>query len=77
MEGMKKEKDSDGREAEINDYEEWRCHGSGREAEANVPPSLCLTEASGDFRDNPLMEASHNATGTGAGGVGWLEGRTE
>lgn len=51
MEGMKKEKDSDGREAEINDYAKWRRNRGGREAEANVPPSLCLKEASGDFRD--------------------------
>lgn len=48
----------------------------GRGAGANVPPSLCLTEARGDFASilpgllrHPLMEAAHNVTDIGGGEI--------
>lgn len=74
---VEKEKDSDGREGELNEYEEWRCDGGDGEAGADVPPSLCLTKATGDFRNirlwtHPIMQ---RVGGGGKGGGG--EGGTE
>lgn len=73
MEGWKKKRTATG---ELNEYEEWRCDGGDGEAGADVPPSLCLTKATGDFRDirlwtHPIMQRVGGG-GKGGGGGGGL-----